>query len=183
MTDDKTYKDYTAGQQVTARVVEVLEQEVLLIVEEAVPGVLPVARPINFAVNPPRHLLPGDTLALTVKRQDRRQRRLVLALDDGYAARLREADAAQIAGETRRAIMLMSQQRALALDDDHSPDDDLFFDFESRRVVHGSHSQPYLLEEDLDNPADMLYQQIDELDEDGEDDEDDDHYEDEPDEE
>jgi len=101
----------------------------------------------------------------------------VLALGAAYEARLREADAARIANETRRAIMVLAQQRAVALDEDHPLDEDLFYDFESRRVVHGWHSQP-ILEEDLDNPAEMLYQQIDEIyggDVEGEDEHDDEH--------
>lgn len=177
MADKRAYKQYTAGQEVSARVIDLAEHEVSVMVDESVLGVLPVARPVNFAVDPPRHLLPGDVITLVVKRHDHAHRRLVLALGADYEARLRDADTARIASETRRAIMVLAQQRAVALDEDHSLDEDLFYDFESRRVVHGWHSQP-ILEEDLDNPAEMLYQQIDEIyagDVEGEDDHDDDH--------
>lgn len=155
------YQDYQVGQTVTARVIDVRERELALLVDGDVPGLLPVASPVNFDADPVRHFLPGDETRLVVAKLDHVHQAVILKLGKDYAARLRSADMDQIARETRNAIVWMSQQRALAVAHDDE-DEDLFFDFESRREVHGSHSAPHMLEDDFDNFADTLYQQIDE---------------------
>lgn len=164
MADRNAYQNYTVGQVVTGRVLAVREADVLIAIEDSAPGVLALARLINFGVAPVRFALPGDVLPLTVSGLDHDQQRVILTVDETYEALAKRANLDTIAAETRRVMALLAPG-----DDD---DDDLFADFDSRLRVHGSHSEPHVLEEDFDNFGETLYQLIDEKDDKHDDDED-----------
>jgi hypothetical protein len=120
-------------------------------------GIISETRPVNFNVTPPREVFPGDILPdLRVMYVDDQEQCVWLAMEADYERKCEKVNWNRVQKATLRHRQKLEDEQIGWLDD-----------FNARQEL-GESFRTYRLpgadgELDMDNPAEMIYEQIDEL--------------------